>query len=78
MSPVDTEVTSVPKFSDEAHNLAKIASNLGKDGLISVMKISEKLADLNLQRFKSLELKIKKLLCLLSLVTRIKDLMLQR
>ena len=53
MSPVDTEVTSVPKFSDEAHNLAKIASNLGKDGLISVMKISEKLADLNLQRFKS-------------------------
>ena len=27
MSPVDTEVTSVPKFSDEAHNLAKIASN---------------------------------------------------
>ena len=53
MSPVNTEVTSVPKFSDEAHNLAKIASNLGKDGLISVMKISEKLADLNLQRFKS-------------------------
>ena len=53
MSPVDTEVTSVPKFSAEAHSLAKIASNLGKDGLISVMKISEKLVDLNLQRFKS-------------------------
>ena len=53
MSPIDTKVTSVPQFSDEAHDLAKVASNLGKDGLISVMKISEKLADLNLERFKS-------------------------
>ena len=53
MSPIDTEVTSVPLFSDEAHDLAKVASNLGKDGLISTMKISEKLADLNLERFKS-------------------------
>ena len=33
MSPIDTEVTSVPLFSDEAHDLAKVASNLGKDGL---------------------------------------------
>ena len=53
MSPIDTEVTSVPLFSGEAHDLAKVASNLGKDGLISMMKISEKLADLNLERFKS-------------------------
>ena len=53
MSPIDAEVTSVPQFSNEAHDLAKIASNLGKDGLISIMKISEKLADLNLERFKS-------------------------
>ena len=53
MSPIDTEVTSVPLFSDEAHDLAKVASNLGKVGLISTMKISEKLADLNLERFKS-------------------------
>ncbi len=40
MSPIDTEATSVPLFSDEAHDLAKVASNLGKDGLISTMKIS--------------------------------------
>ena len=53
MSPIDTAVTSVPLFSDEANDLAKVASNLGKDGLISAMKISEKLADLNLERFKS-------------------------
>ena len=53
MSPIDTEVTSVPLFSDEANDLAKVALNLGKDGLISTMKISEKLADLNLERFKS-------------------------
>ena len=53
MSPIDTDVTSVPLFSEEAHDLAKVASKLGRDGLISIMKISEKLADLNLERFKS-------------------------
>ena len=53
MSPIDAEVTSVPQFSNEADDLAQIASNLGKEGLISIMKISEKLADLNLERFKS-------------------------
>ena len=39
MSPIDTEVTSVPLFSDEANDLAKVALNLGKD--LSLIHISE-------------------------------------
>ena len=39
MSPIDAEVTSVPQFSNEAHDLAQIVSNLGKEALLSLIHI---------------------------------------
>ena len=53
-SPVEIENNlSKPLFQKDATNLANVASKLSKSELKQLMSISDKLADLNFQRFQS-------------------------
>ena len=53
-SPVEIENDlSKPLFQKDATNLANVASKLSKSELKQLMSISDKLADLNFQRFQS-------------------------
>ena len=53
-SPVEIENNlSKPLFQKDATNLANVASKLSKSELKRLMSISDKLADLNFQRFQS-------------------------
>jgi len=51
-TPFPSVQTSAPRFAADATNLAEAAAKLGNRRLGALMKISEKLADLNDKRFK--------------------------
>lgn len=52
-APVDMHAATDPTFQKDAHTLAKVARKLSSGDLQRLMKISEPLAKLNVERFKA-------------------------
>lgn len=55
-SPAPDVPATRPEFLADASELARVARKLTRADLMALMDVSEKLADLNLQRFKELDL----------------------
>jgi len=53
LAPVDMSAATQPTFQNDAHTLAKAARKLSYGDLQRLMRISEPLAKLNVQRFKA-------------------------
>ena len=59
-TPLPQVTPTVPRFGPEALALAQAASRLGKKRLADLMDISDKLATLNVERFKTFETQVER------------------